>query len=391
MTETPDTGLRILHTNMLRGWGGQSNRILTESLAVARRGGHRVALAVPRGSELARRGREAGLPVHDEFAFRGPGHPLSFWRDARRLRALLRSEAWDILHLHGSPDTWAAALALRGLAARPAVIRTRHNIFPIARHPLNAWLYGRTLDGLVVISSAIERQCRAIPFLAHKPTALIWSVPDIERFGKHPPGTRERIRRELDVGEQTPVVLCAGRLRPEKGQEELLRAVPGVRGQVPEVRFWLAGDGSHRAEYEALARRLGIEACVRFLGFRGDVPALMAAADVAAVPSRSEGLGTAALEALAAGVPVVATRVGGLVDFVYPDQTGELVPAGDVAALADALARLLRDEGLRRRLGEAGRALIARQFTEEALARRTLDFYHRMVAHRRTTSSSDTP
>jgi glycosyltransferase involved in cell wall biosynthesis len=389
MNQTPDTALRILHTNMLRGWGGQSNRILTESLAVARRGNHRVALAVPHGSELAHRAREAGLPVHDEFAFRGLAHPFSFWRDVRRLRVLLRSEPWDIVHLHGSPDTWAAAFALRGLTPRPAILRTRHNIFPIARHPLNAWLYGRTLDGLVVISSAIERQCRAIPFLAHKPTALIWSVPDLERFGKQPPGTREHIRRELEAAEQTPVILCAGRLRPEKGQEELLRAVPGVRGQVPDVKFWMAGEGSQRAEYEALARRLGIESSVRFLGFRADVPALMAAADVAAVPSRSEGLGTAALEALAAGVPVVATRVGGLVDFVYPGQTGELVPAGDVAALADTLARLLQDEPTRRRLGEAGRALIHAQFTEDALARRTLDFYHRMVSLRRTTSPRD--
>ncbi len=369
---------------MLRGWGGQSNRILTESLAVARLpGGHEVALALPRESELGRRAREAGLRVHDEFAFRGPAKPISFLRDVGQLRRLLEGESWDILHLHGSPDTWAAALALRGTTRRPAVVRTRHNVFPIARHPLNAWLYGRHIDGLIVISRAIERQCRRIPFLADKPTALIWSIPDTERFSAPHPGARERIRTELSAPLEAPVVLCAGRLRPEKGQDVLLRAVPLLLERVPEVRVWLAGEGSHRGDYEKLARDLGVEDTVSFLGFRSDVPDLLAAADGVAVPSRSEGLGTAALEALAAGRPVVASDVGGLPDSVVPDQTGELVPPENPAALADALAHLLRDPERRSSLAKNGRALIREQFTLDALAQRTLDFYLRMSRHNR--------
>lgn len=370
---------------MLRGWGGQSNRILTESLAVARSGeGHEVALALPRGSELGRRAREAGLRVEDDFTFRGPGKPLSFFRDVGTMKRLLTAERWDILHLHGSPDTWVAALALRGVggatskstpSTRPAVIRTRHNIFPIARHPLNAWLYGRHLDGVVAISRAIGRQCADIPFLADKPTALIWSVPDIGRFTAPPPETRARIRGELGTSADASVVLCAGRLRPEKGQDILLRATPRIRDAVPGVEIWLAGDGSHRAEYEAIARELGVGDTVRFLGFRSDVPDLMAAADLAAVPSRSEGLGTAALEALAAGLAVVASDVGGLPDSVIPGETGELVAPENPVALADAVAGLLRDPERRAALGRAGRSLIEDQFTEAALARRTLDFY----------------
>jgi len=362
---------------MLRGWGGQSNRILTESLAVARlEGGHEVVLAVPRGSELGRRGREADLRVEDDFSFRGPSKPVSFIRDVRGLRRLLAAESWDILHLHGSPDTWAAVFALRGVPRRPAVIRTRHNVFPIARHPLNAWLYGRHIDGLVVISRAIERQCAALPFLAHKPTALIWSVPDLERFSAPSPDTRSRVREALDTQPDAPVVLCAGRLRPEKGQDFLIRAGPALREAVPGVKIWLAGDGSQRRAYEALANELGVSDTIRFLGFRSDVSDLMAAADVAAVPSRSEGLGTAALEALAAGLPVVASDVGGLPDSVLPGRTGELVPVNDPGALADALAGLLHDPERRADLGRRGRRLIEEQFTESALARRTLDFYH---------------
>ncbi len=370
--------MRILHTNMLRGWGGQSNRILIESLAVSRAGEREVALAVPRGSELARRARAAGLRVFDDFTFRGPGKPLSFARDAARLRALLLAEPWDLLHLHGSPDTWAAAVALRGVAAerRPVVIRSRHNVFPIARHPLNAWLYGRNVDALIVISRAVEEQCRALPFLREKPCALIWDAPDLSRF--QPPArreTRERLRRELGEPEKAPVVLCCGRLRPEKGQDVLLRAAAELRRRVENARIWLAGDGSHRARWERLAARLGVEDCVRFLGFRTDAPDLMAAADLLCAPSRSEGLGTVALEAHACELPVVASRSGGLPDSVIEGRTGWLVEPEDPRALARALEAALRDPEERRRRAREGRRLILEEFTEARLAERTLAFY----------------
>ncbi len=407
--------LRILHTNMLRGWGGQSNRILSESLAVMRHAPEcHLALAVPRGCELARRAREAGIKaVHDDFAFRGPGHPVTFFRDVARMRALLRAESWDILHLHGSPDSWTALFALRapllgqsGGAGRPVVIRTRHNVFPIAAHPLNAWLYGRAIDGLIVISRAAEEQCRSISFLRKKPIARIPDVVDLARFhpAADPVETRRRVRAALDTPEDAPVVLFAGRMRPEKAPDQLLRALPALRRMVPGARVWLAGDGSHRAQYERLARELGVMdegvngskgekacnnansgnnvegGCAQFLGFRTDVPDLMAAADVSCVPSRSEGLGTAALEALACELPVVAARVGGLADAVEHGETGLLVDAADAGALARALAELLGDPERRRRMGAAGRRhILEGQFTEDSLARSTISFYTRLL------------
>ena len=382
MTRSP---LRILHTNMLRGWGGQSNRILTEALTVSRLSQQEdnppceIALALPRGSELGKRALNAGLTVFDDFTFRGPGRLLSFARDIRRFRALLRAKPWDILHLHGSPDTWVAVFALQGLRQKPAAIRTRHNNFPIAKHPLNAWLYGRHIDGLIVISNAIQKQCQAIPFLADKSYALIWSVPDLTRFGHADPESRARIRRELNVNPETPVVACVGRLRPEKGQDFLIQTAPALFERLPEAQIWIVGDGSHRETYQQLATELGVEDRVRFLGFRKDTPEIFVAADVAVCPSRSEGLGTAALEALASGTPVVATNVGGLPDSVKPGETGTLVTWNDTTALREALETLLRDKPLQKRLGQAGQTLVRQRFTEAALARRTLDFYRQSV------------
>ncbi len=140
-----------------------------------------------------------------------------------------------------------------------------------------------------------------------------------------------------------------------------------------------AGEGGEHAVLAARVRTLGLDANVRFLGRVDDVASVLAAADVLVMPSRQEGLGVAALEAMAAGLPVIASRVGGLPEAVVDGATGLLVPPADVPALAAAIARLAADRALARRLGAAGRARVRERFTMAGMAAATLAVYRRLA------------
>ena len=177
-------------------------------------------------------------------------------------------------------------------------------------------------------------------------------------------------RASLATPEDAPLALALGRLHPNKGFDVLLEAV----AKLPRLYLWLAGEGDERAPLEARARALGIEARVRFLGWRDDVPALLAACDVLAVASRHEPLGNVVLEAWAAEVPVVATASAGPAALIRDGETGLLVPIEDADALAAALRRVAEDRGLRTGLAAAGHAAFAAEFAEPRVVALYRDF-----------------
>jgi glycosyltransferase involved in cell wall biosynthesis len=177
-----------------------------------------------------------------------------------------------------------------------------------------------------------------------------------------------------------PLALALGRLHPNKGFDLLLEALAATRG----VRIWIAGDGPLRPRLERLATRLGIADRVRFLGWREDVPALLASADLLVCPSLQEPLGNVVIEAWSAGLPVVATASDGPVGLIEDGENGILVPlpgrpGGGPEALARAIERVCRDPELRTRLGQAGRRAYEAEFTEEAGVARYRSFFDRVA------------
>jgi glycosyltransferase involved in cell wall biosynthesis len=184
---------------------------------------------------------------------------------------------------------------------------------------------------------------------------------DLDRFGQG--------RSVLDG----IVVGNVARLAEQKGHRDLIAAAPAVLERHPDARFAVAGDGELRAELEALARPLGEQ--FTFLGERDDVPDLLASFDVFAYPSRFEGLCLAVIEAQAAGVPVVATPVGGIVENVVDGKTGLLVPPRDPVALAGAIVRILDDPELARALAERARPRVRERYTRQRMVERTLALY----------------
>jgi len=174
---------------------------------------------------------------------------------------------------------------------------------------------------------------------------------------------RTGARRALGLDPGVPVVLCAARLAREKGHHFLLHAIAEVARTIPGMQLLLAGDGSLRPELEAIAATLALGDRVAFLGWRDDVPRLMAACDLLVLPSLSECLPLVCLEAMAAGRPVVASAVGGIPEVVVEGVTGRLVAPGDTGGLAAAITDLLRDPDLARAMGQAGRARVAERFS----------------------------
>ena len=158
------------------------------------------------------------------------------------------------------------------------------------------------------------------------------------------------------------MILCVANFRAQKGHRELIRAFAGVRAEIPHARLLLVGSGPLEAETRAMVDEIGLTGCVDFVGPTNDVAQYLAAADVFALASRYEPQGIAVIEAMASGLPVVATAVGGIVETIAEDETGFLVRPGDVEGLARALVRLLRSPELRARIGTAARDLGSRSF-----------------------------
>jgi glycosyltransferase involved in cell wall biosynthesis len=211
------------------------------------------------------------------------------------------------------------------------------------------------------------------------PGARIRRIPngvDTSRFA--PAGAAERARLRGAAGVPAgALAIYAGRLAPEKGADVLLEAWAALAPETPAT-LCLVGDGPERAALEARARALGIDGRVRFAGARADVAPWLRAADLFVLPSRTEGLSVALLEAMACGLPVVATDVGATREAAGPDGA-VVVPPGRPDALAAALATVLRDAGRARALGAAARARAVAGFGIEAVAARHLDLYREVA------------
>jgi glycosyltransferase involved in cell wall biosynthesis len=356
----------ILHVDPERGFGGGETQVLGLVRHLAGAGHEPVVAADPAGA-LAAAAEALGIPV--------VACPIRNHADvgaARRLARLMAVRCYDVVHFHTARAH--AMSAFLGRAGRTRRVVTRRMDYPLHGGWYARRLYNRTVDAVVAISDGV-RAVLIAGGVEPRRIHLIRSGVDVERFAADDQlRDAERARRGLAAGEFVIAVVAA--LEDRKGHAVLLDAV----AMLPDLRLRvLCGGTGSRAE--ALARRrdaLGLGDRVTFLGRVADVPALLAAADAAVLPSLHEGLGVAALEAMAAGRPVVASRVGGLPEALGEGEAGVLVPPGDAAALAAALRGLATTPAEQRALGAGGRRRAGRLFSMDAMARRTVALYRRL-------------
>ncbi|GMV79911.1 MAG: glycosyl transferase [Planctomycetota bacterium] len=372
--------MRLFFVNMHKLWGGQSAVVVLLAGELKKRG-HEVLIAGLKDSELIKRAAAAGLRTYDQLELRRGFRPISFFRDQSRLRRLWSEFKPDGILTNGSQDTWACALARWRFRVPAFVVRWRHNSFAIGAHVFNRWLYSRLIDHVAVSSSEIAPYLTGPRLVdARKITTFPPSTPLEAYLNAQPTGA---LRKALGVDAAAPVVLSVGRLAPEKGHETLVRAWRIVAAQRPDAKLAIAGHGSQQESLEALIKDLQLERSVHLIGFRNDVPALYAEADLAALtPIAGESFGIALLEAYAAGKACVATDVGGVKDLVLHGETGFLVAPRDAKAVAQAILECLADSGLRDKLAQAGKARVLERFTPAKLADVAEDLFAKLAAQR---------
>ena len=327
--------------------------------------------------------RALGIPVHTVPMPRGP-EPWMLISAIREIARYLRSARPDIVHTHCAVPGFVGRLAA-GLAGVPVIIHTAHG-FPF--HEGMPWH-----ERLPLVTA--ERLCGLFT-----DTLLTQNRGDLEqseRLGIGPRGRRHYIGNGIDVTQfcprpgraqrrEVPTLTCVARLEPVKNHRMLFAAAAILNRRGTRFRLRLVGVGPLREKYEDLCRRLGIQAQVEFLGYRNDMPELLAETDIAVLTSVKEGLPRAAIEAMAMGLPVVATRAPGTREVVRHGETGLTVEIGDEPGLADALGLLLQDSELRARLGAHGRRVVLEEFDERPVVNKLRELYRSRLLARSVTS-----
>ncbi|MEY4764599.1 MAG: hypothetical protein RI907_1272 [Pseudomonadota bacterium] len=344
--------MRIIHILHSRGYGGAENHALTQ-MQGQRAAGHTVAFAGLADSWLGRACKAAHIEVFD-VRMAGIYDVFSMWR----LKRIARQWRADILHGHlirGSHYAGRAGHTDR----RPLAISTAH--------ATTARTHMQHCAHIIAVSGAVQTQLEQAGYAASR-ISVIWNGMPASPAG----ADREALRAELGLPPGQFAVVNVGRFIHDKGQDLLVTMMAQLKQ--PEAHLWLVGDPAtdYGQQVQAAAQH---EPRIHFLGYRNDVQRILPAFDAYVLSSRREALGLSQIEAMAAGLPVVATAVGGVPEVVQDGLSGIVVPPNDAAALATAVQRLLEDPALAQRMGEAGRARYLAHFTADTMVQRTLALY----------------
>jgi glycosyltransferase involved in cell wall biosynthesis len=340
------------------------------------RAGHRAELVCDPDGALWERAREAGVVCR----------PLSVRNSidiaaGLRLRALLTRQNYDVVHFH-TARAHALAPFARG-PARALVVTRRMDFRP--NRLFAPWLYNRAVDGVAAISAGVA-DALARGGVARERIVIIPSGVDCAHFAPPDASVRAQARAHLDLRGDDLAIGTVGALSERKGHHVLLEAMALALGEADkavearQLRALIAGAGPLEPALAAEIRRRGLESRVRMLGHVGDIRTLLWALDIFVMPSLKEGLGIAVLEAMACGLPLIASAVGGMPEAVDDGLTGMLVRPGNARILAEAITQLGAAPERREAMGVAGRARAVARFGIEVMARQTLELYQRCLA-----------
>lgn len=366
--------MRILQVSSATTIGGGEVHVIDLCQALQQRG-HDVQLAARPGSPLVERLVSRSVPCHHL--------PLRNSLDidsAVRLSHLIQQHQIDIVHGHVARDYLVCALARR-LAGRSQLVLTRHHYLPIKGH----WGYRkmfRQVGKVIAVSESVRRGLMTSLDLTPDQVITIPNWVNLDDYRERPDSLRARAR----FGVRQPLVVgMVGQMTPAKGQEEFIRAAALVASWRDDVAFLVAGEEEERGlrfteRLRQLIGELSVSDRVHFLGRVEDLPWLFAALTVLVLPSWQEAFSIVLIQAMAAGLPVIASDVGGPAEIVTHGVTGLLVPPRRVEALAQAINRLLDDPDLRRRLGVAARKEVVIRFEREKVINQIESVYRDVVS-----------
>ncbi len=374
---------RILHLVLASFRGGAEEHTLALLRALPSHG-YRPYLALP--TQLLQEIKPD--LVHSEVETIGLQASTVYWpRLVTELARILKKEQIDLVHCHSVFGT-LCSIPASFLSESPAIVETNHGREfwrEGKRLKGSFWLdrqSSRFVDKYIAVSHATAQFLSATKGIPSNKIVVIHNGRDLTSLA--PPSFADRVsaRAELSL-ESAHAMLLLGRLSIEKGHALLLEALNILRSRQPRLMAMFAGVGPLEDPLKALSNRLGLAARVRFLGYRSDLSRLLAASDLVVLPSISEGLPLAAVEALASARPLIATRVGGIPEIVIDGQTGLLVPPNDPAALAQAIDRVLGNPNLGTYLGMNGRRFVEQHFDVRLQTARTVTLYRELLHERK--------
>jgi glycosyltransferase involved in cell wall biosynthesis len=351
--------MKSFHVDTELTWRGGERQVLLLLKGLSARG-HQAFLAGRPGGEILRRVRTEGLP-HLALNMFGP---LDIFA-AKKIARFCRDHDIPIVHLH---TAHACALGpwIRRFYPSIRLVASRRVDFPIR----SARKY-RKMDAVIAVSDKIRDILKASGIPEEK-IRLIHSgvpLPDL------PVKKDQALRASLGLEGAYPVVGNIAHLAGHKGHVFLLEAAEKLRRRLPGARYLIVGEGEERRSLETRVRRSALSGQVIFTGFRKDALRLMGLFDIFVLPSRLEGLGTSLLDAMSHGIPVAASRTGGIPDIIDHGENGLLVPPSDPEALAGAIEKLAGDRGLRQRFGEKGRRTVESRFSIDGTVEKIISLY----------------
>ena len=362
--------MKILHINTERTWRGGEQQTLNLLKGLKKRNIVSHLLCQP-GCPLEEKAKHAEIQVFP-VAMRGEVDLLAGYR----LRTHVKRFNYDIIHSHTSHAHTLGFLA--SLGTRTRLVVSRRVDFSIFRHSflhLSGIKYRSMADYYIAISHKIK-DVLVQDGVPGQRIFVVHSGIDPERF------TADRMDHlipEFNLKSNEPIVVNVAHLAGHKGQQYLVRAIPLVLAKIPAARFFIVGEGELMNELQALAASLGLNKELIFTGFRQDVGAFYHVADLFVMSSVQEGLGTAVIDALALGKPVVASNSGGIPEVILDGETGRLVAPADPAALAEAIIELLTNPERAKRMARRGQEVVRQDFSVEAMVEKNIEVYQRIL------------
>jgi glycosyltransferase involved in cell wall biosynthesis len=368
-----ERGLSLFHIDAGKEWRGGQRQAFFLVQELWKRG-YAVQLVTQPHSPLYQKASQAGLPVF----------PLRMKSEFDlgaifRLGWEMRKRHCRLAHFHD-----AHGVAVGGTAARwahvPLRFISRRVVFPLRRNSFSFRKYTKDVDAIIAISEGVKKVLldSGVPF------SLIHVIPsgiDFSPFEE--PASRDFLRREFSFAADDYLVGMVAALEISKGHTDLIQASRILREQAPKIKVIVVGRGPLEIKLDKQARQMGVDDIVFFLGFRKDIPRILASLDLFVLSSRYEGLGTSLLDAMASRLPIVATRTGGIPDVVIHQETGLLVPPHNPEALAQSILMLYRDRNLAARLGQRGYEVVHQKFSAQAMAGKIIDLYERVGSTKR--------
>lgn len=335
--------MNICYANFHLGWGGQPLQVLQLASAMQDRG-HNIKVFSPPESDLAERCKSAGINADTGCLFRRGLRPVTLYRDISYLINKCREFEADIIHCHGSQDTWTAAAAIRLGRLKAGLIRTKHNSYKPARHFANKFLYNNLISHTIAVAGSIRDQLVDDGFVSGEKVSVIHAglADSFAEEVKTPPA---EIRKELNIPADAYLIGLVGRLAPDKGQDTLLRAAEAIFKEIPDAHIVLVGTGGDWDRIKGLIAELNLQEKVTWAGFRRDVSSVTAALDVSLLAARAcDASSTVLKEAMILNIPVVATDVGGTMEIIDNGNCGIPVKPGCEKSLAEGIIKTFKDK-----------------------------------------------